>query len=134
MISKTNKLDIGTIVRKGSIATAIATVMNAGLYLIGTTFTFPADAITPMGVPITIVPVISVSVIAGVTATVGYFVLTVFLAKETANRVMLVLSAIVLIGMFFSPFGIENAPFAQIAILEIMHFVAALPVWRLIRS
>ncbi|MEM8546322.1 MAG: DUF6069 family protein [Cyanobacteria bacterium P01_H01_bin.119] len=130
----TNKPEISTIFRKGCIATVAAVVINAALYLMGSTFTFPADAITPTGDPVTVAPVILASILGGLVATISYFLLTRFLARVTANRVMWVLTGVVLIGMFFTPFGIENVPIAQIVILEIMHFVAALPVWWLTRS
>ena len=131
--SESTKPAIGGIVRTGLIAAVVAIVVNALLFFIGSLFTFPDNALTPTGDPVTIVPVVVVTLFGGIAATVGYIVLTRFLAKATANRVMLIGGALVLIGMFFNPFSIENVPVAEIVILEIMHIVAAWPVWQLTR-
>lgn len=124
---------ITTILRTGAIGIVIATLINAVLYLIGSTFTFPPDAITPVGEPVTIVPVAMITAVAGAVATVGYLVLTRFLSPRWTNLVMWLTAAAVLIGMFFSPFSIENAPVAEIVILEIMHVVTIVPVYLLTR-
>lgn len=133
--STTTKPAIGAIWKNGLLATAIATVINAVLFFIGSLFTFPPDAITPLGVPITIGAVISITLLGGVVATFGYTILTRFLNISTANRVMWIAAVLVLIGMFFSPFGITNVSIAQIVVLEIMHLVAGLlPVSMLTRA
>jgi hypothetical protein len=130
-----SKPALGAIWKNGLIATAIAVIINALLFLLGSTFTFPAEALTPMGAPITIGPVVILTLLAGLVATIGYTVLTRFLAISTANRVMWIVAVVVLIGMFFSPFGIENVPLAEIVILEVMHLVAGLiPVYLLTRG
>jgi len=120
--------------RTGIVAAVVATVINAILFLVGSLFTFPDDAITPMGEPISLALVVIVTFIGGIVATIGYTALTRFLPVKVANRVMWVGAIIVLLGMGLQPFGIENVPVAQIIILEIMHLVASLlPVGGLTR-
>lgn len=131
--AESTKPAITTILRTGATGIVIAVLVNAVLYLIGSTFTFPPDAITPVGEPVTIVPVVMITTVAGFVATVGYLVLTRFLSALWTNRVMWIATAAILIGMFFTPFGIENVPVAEIVILEIMHLVAAIPVYLLTR-
>lgn len=127
------KPTMNTTIRKGAIGTVIAVVVNAALFLIGSTFTFPAEALSPLGEPVTLGPVIIMTLLAGVVATIGYLVLTRFLTLRNANIVMWVVTVLVLIGMVYGPFGIENVPLAEIVILEIMHLVAAIPVYWLTR-
>ncbi|MEM9005699.1 MAG: DUF6069 family protein [Cyanobacteria bacterium P01_F01_bin.86] len=129
-----NKPEISTIFRQGCTATVMAVFINLALYLIGSTFTFPANAIAPTGDPVTVAPVILASILGGLAATIGYLLLTRFFSRVMAKRIVWVLTGLTLAGMFFTPFGIENVPIAQIVILEIMHLVAALPVWWLTRK
>ena len=128
------KPTIAQTARTGLTAAVAAVVINALLFLIGSIFTFPDDALTPLGEPVGLAPVIVVSAVGGIAATVGYMVLLRFLTKTNANRVMWAFTVLVLIAMFRNPFGIENVPMAEVVILEIMHFVAALPVFALTRS
>ena len=126
---------IGAIWNRGLTAAGGATVVNALLFFMGSSFTFPPEALTPMGQPITIGPVVVMTLLAGVAATVGYTIFTRYWVPIMANRITWVGAAVVLVGMFFSPFGIENASAAQVVILEIMHLVAGLvPVYFLIRA
>jgi hypothetical protein len=123
----------GRILRVGLNTTILASAINALLFLSASSVTFPATALTPQGTPVTLAPVVMMTLFGGIAATIGYLILSKLLAQKTAKIVMLAGSALVLIGMFFNPFGIENAPVAQIVVLEIMHLVAALPAWRLTR-
>lgn len=122
------------IIRRGAIATIIAVVVNSLLFLIGSLFTFPPEAITPMGGPIEL-PIVAVLTLgAGIFATIGYLVLTRIMGLTTAHRVTIMVTILVLLGMAVNPFvSIQNAPMSQILILEIMHLVAALPVVALLR-
>ena len=105
------------------------------LFLLTSSFAFPPEAITPIGQPVSLPPVIIATLMGGAAATIGYIVLTRFLAVPTARRVLLVLAIIVLIAMAFTPFGITEVPTAQIIILNIMHVVAGLvPVAALMRT
>ncbi|HSH03857.1 MAG TPA: DUF6069 family protein [Anaerolineae bacterium] len=122
-----------TLLKNGAIATLAAIIINVLLFLIGSLFTFPDNAITPMGTPVSIAPVIITTLLGGLFATIGYLVLTKFM-PERANQIMWVVAIIVLLGMAPSPFGITNVPVLQIIILEIMHIVAALPVYALTKS
>lgn len=129
-----NKSEISTIFRKGGTATIVAVVTNVALYVIGSTFTFPANAITPTGNPVTIAQVVFASILGGLAGTISYLLLTRFFSKVTTNRIIWILTGIVLVGMFFTPFKIKNAPVTQIIILEIMHLITTLPVWLLTRN
>lgn len=129
-----DKPSVTLIWRNGVIATVVATVINAVLYLAGSTFTFPAEAVSPFGDPITLVPVVLATVFGGVAATIGYTVLTRLLSLQLANRIMWIGIILVLIGMTPGPFGIENVSIAQVIIMQVMHFVAAIPVVMLTRS
>ena len=74
---KVQKPAIPSIVCQGAIAAGIAIVVNALLYFIGAALgAFPADALTPMGVPVDVTAILSISVVATVAAIIGYFVLT----------------------------------------------------------
>lgn len=126
---------IGRLAQYGLISTLIATLINAILYFIGTQFTFPDDALTPLGVPVTIMPVVLITLLSGIVATIGYIVLTRFVPVATARRLFWILVAVVLIVMFFPPFNITNVPFAEVMILQTMHLVAGLlPAYHLTKK
>ncbi len=118
------KPSVGGIFKNGAIAAAIAVVVNAVLYWIGGALNaWPPEALTGMGVPVALPAVIGMSVIASVAAIIVYLVMTRILSRERANRWFIILSVLVLVGMFFTPFTITNAPTIQIVLLEIMHVV-----------
>lgn len=126
------KLPSTNIIRNGFIGISIASIANGLLYLFSTTFTFPPDAITPMGDPVTLIHVLVSTLIGGLGAILVYFLLTRFLTQPTGRRVMWVLTVLVLIGGFYGPFDIKNVPVSEIVVLEIMHLVAGLaPVYLL---
>jgi hypothetical protein len=118
--------------RAGGMATLVATIINAILFDVGSTFTFPADAITALGGPISLPAVVISTLVSGLLATLGYVVLTRFLSVRVARIVFWVCLALVLLLSAANPFGITNVPIAEIVILEIMHLVAGLlPAWRM---
>jgi hypothetical protein len=128
--SSATKPSIGAVFQTGMNATFISSISNALIYSAAKLFTFPEGALTPMGVPITVAPVIFNTMLGGIGAMVGFFVLSQFLPRPTANRVMWGIAVVVIVGMSTIPFQIENAPISQIIFLEIMHLVAALiPVY-----
>jgi ABC-type branched-subunit amino acid transport system permease subunit len=65
------------------------------------------------------------SVLGPVVGTIGYTVLSRFLSPASTKRWFTILAVVVIVAMFYSPFGITNAPISEIVILEIMHFVVA---------
>ena len=126
MVAKTEiqKLGFGRIARQGVIAGVGAIVVNAILFFIGSAMgAFPADALTPMGVPVDIMAVVGFSVVSTIAAIVLCFLLHRFLSVERAKQVFLILAMLVLVGMAFNPLGIANAPILQIVLLEVMHLV-----------
>ncbi|RLT43573.1 MAG: hypothetical protein DWI57_04190 [Chloroflexi bacterium] len=121
---KVQKPAIPSIVRQGAIAAGIAIVVNALLYFIGAALgAFPADALTPMGVPVDVTAILGISVVATVAAIIGYFVLTRLLSVARAQQIFTIVAVLVLLGMATTPFGITNAPMMQIVLLEVMHLV-----------
>ncbi|MCE7984794.1 MAG: hypothetical protein DYG89_26780 [Caldilinea sp. CFX5] len=117
---------IGRIWRNGVTAAVVAAVINAILFYIGVAAgDFPADVITPIGQPITVVPVIGMSVLTIVLGTVGYTVLSRITANP--NRWFIIATALVFIVMFISPIQLQSAgaSLLMVVLLEIMHVVAA---------
>ena len=135
VISKSldQKPSVGSLAVTGGIAAVVAAVINAVLFLVGNALgAFPEDVLTPLGEPISLVPVVLMTIVGGIAATVGYIVLTRFLSVRNAKIALWVIGALVLFGMFFSPLGLEGMPALGIFLLEVMHFVAGLmPIGRL---
>jgi hypothetical protein len=125
-VSNSAKVSLSQIWQSGAIALIAAVVVNALLFLVGSALgVFPPTALTPMGVPVTIGAVILMSVLGTLVGVIGYTVLSRFLIPANTNRWFTILAIIVIVAMLFSPFGIQNAPLAQIVILELMHLVVA---------
>jgi hypothetical protein len=124
-----------TSLRRGSLGIGLALTANTGLYLLGSIFTFPANAIAPTGSPIMLSNVLISTLIGGLLATGVYRLLNRFLADTMARRVMWVLTVLVLLASIPGPFQISNVPLSEVIVLEIMHFVAGLsPVYLLTKS
>lgn len=129
------KPTVGQTALKGLPATVIAVGINVVLFLIGSALgAFPEEVLTPMGTPIQLVAVAVMTLLGGVVATMGYFVLTRYLSLRVAKIVMWVVAVLVLGGMFMAPLRLEGLPKFGIFLLEAMHFIAALlPIGRLTR-
>ncbi len=123
------KPSIGGIIKNGAIAGVIAVVVNAILYVGAAALGwFPETVLTPAGVPITLAPVVSLTVGAAIAGTVGYLILSRFLSRPKANLWFTILAVIVLVVMAVTPLQLPGAPIGQIVTLEIMHLVAGLPL------
>ena len=121
----TTKPAIGAIWRNGVIAAVIAAVLNAILYLVGAaTGNMPQTVLTPMGQPITIAPMIIMSILPLLIGALAYTILTRFVNNPLANRIFVIVSILLLIGMAFSPLQLPTAPLGMIVILEVAHLVA----------
>jgi len=108
--------------RNGLIAAIVAAVINAILFYIGAAAGgFPASVLTPMGVPITVMPVIIATVLGIVVGTLGYAILSRFTTNP--NRWFTIVAIVVLLLMVYNPFTLVGAPVLMIALLEIMHLV-----------
>ncbi len=129
------KPSFGRIALKGVPPIVIAVGINAVLFLIGNVLgAFPDDVLTPMGTPIQLVAVVITTLLGGIVATIGYFVLTRFLSVKFAKVAMWIIGILVLAGMFFTPLSL-GLPIFGVILLEIMHFVAGLlPIIQLTRS
>jgi len=109
--------------RNGLIAAIVAAVINAILFYIGAVAGgFPASVLTPMGVPITVMPVIIATVLGIVVGTLGYAILSRFTTNP--NRWFTIVAIVVLLLMVYNPFTLVGAPVLMIALLQIMHLVA----------
>jgi hypothetical protein len=118
------KAPIATIWCNGVTAAVVAAVINVILYYAGVTFGgFPPDVLTPMGQPITVLPVIGMSVATILLGTLAYTILSRYTANP--NRWFLIVTAIIFIVMLPNPLLIANAPVLMIVLLEVMHVVAA---------
>ena len=118
----TAKPSIGGIIKNGAIAGVGAAVVNAILYFIGLPLgAFPEDVLNPMGVPITLGPVVIVTLIGAVMGIVGYIVLTRFLSKPQDDRWFLILAIVILVLMAINPFTLPGVGAMQIIFLQIMH-------------
>ena len=122
-VTQASKPSLGTIWRNGGMAIVVAAVANALLYLIGAALGWMPDTVlTPMGQPITVVPVIASTVIALVVATIVYSILNRFTANP--NRWFTIVAVIVLLVSAVSPLQLPGAPTMMIVLLEVMHLVA----------
>ena len=118
------KPSVGGVIKNGAIAGVIGVVVNAILYFIGSAMgAFPETVLNPAGQPITLVPVIIVTLVGAIAGTIGYLILSRLMLKPLADRWFTILAVIVLIGMAFTPFSLPGAPTSMIVFLEIMHLV-----------
>lgn len=121
----TTKPAISTIWRNGIIAAVVAAALNAILYQVGAaTGNMPADFITPAGYPITIVPMVIMSIVPLLVGTLAYTILTRFVKNPLANRIFVGVSIVLLILFAFTPLQLVNPPLGMIIILEIAHVIA----------
>ena len=101
----------------------MAAVINAVLYFIGAALGWmPETVLTPMGVPVTIVPVVASTVVALVVATIVYSILNRFTGNP--NRWFTIVAVVLLVVSFASPLTLPGAPTMMIVVLEAMHLVA----------
>ncbi len=123
------KPSIGGIFKNGAIAGVLAVVVNAILYFGASALGwFPETVLTPAGVPITLAPVISLTVASAIVGAIGYLILSRFLSRQKADLWFTILAVIVLVVMAITPLQLPGAPMGQIITLEIMHLVAGLPL------
>jgi hypothetical protein len=124
-VSQASKPTLGTVWRNGLIAIVVAAVANAVLYFIGAALGWMPDTVlTPMGQPVTIVPVVASTVIALVVATIVYSILNRFTGNP--NRWFTIIAVIVLVVSAASPLSLPGAPTMMIVLLEVMHLVAGI--------
>ncbi|MCX6046601.1 MAG: DUF6069 family protein [Chloroflexi bacterium] len=123
-IIQSTKPAMGAIWRNGLLAAGVAAVGNTILYVIGSaTGNMPA-IMTPMGQPLTLFPVLLMSIVPLLLATLAYAILTRLTATR-ANLIFRLVAALVFIGFLFGPVQLPGAPLGMIILLECMHVVAA---------
>jgi len=116
---------ISTIWRNGIIAAVVAAALNAILYQVGAaTGNMPADFITPLGYPITLAPMVIMSIVPLLLGTLAYTILTRFVKNPLANRIFVGVSIVLLILFAFSPLQLVNPPSGMVIILEVAHLIA----------
>lgn len=121
----TAKPAISTIWRNGIIAAVVAAVLNAILYQVGVaTGNMPTDFITPVGYPLTIAPMVIMSIVPLLVGTLAYTILTRFVKNPLANRIFVGVAILLLILFAFSPLQLVNPPLSMVIILEIAHVIA----------
>lgn len=125
VVSQATKPTLGTIWRNGLIAIVVATVINAVLYFVGAALGWiPDTVLTPMGLPVTIVPVMASTVVALVVATIVYSILNRF--TRNPNRWFTIIAVVILVVSAVSPLSLPGAPVMMIVVLEVMHLVAGI--------
>ena len=123
------KPSIGGIIKNGAIAGGIAVVVNAILYLRASALGwFPDTVITPSGAPITLAPVLMITLGGAIVGTIGYLILSRFLNRQKADLWFTILAVIVLVVMAINPPQLPGVSMGQIVAMEIMHLVAGLPL------
>lgn len=123
-----SKPSTGSVLRAGAIGTVIATLLNLVLYFISTAIN-ALPIMSSMGEPITLTPILTFTIGAGIAATILYLILIRFLEHQRANTVFVIIASLVLIGMAFGPItSVVEPTFAAVFMLEIMHLAAGLPV------
>lgn len=119
------------ILQTAGMAFGAAAIGNLLIYFVGAALgAFPADVLTPVGEPITFLPVVIATTAGVVMALVGYLLLSRFLAPARLNRIFTILLALIIVASFVTPFGIEGAPVMMIALLNLMHVVLGLAIWQ----
>lgn len=116
------------LLKAGLWAVALSVGVNVVLFLVGDVIgAFPPDAIAPgpegRARPITLGPVMVLSAAGPVVGVAIYGILRRFTTR--AWMVFVWIAVAILLIMAVPPFQIENAPTAQVVILEVMHLVTA---------
>lgn len=109
-------------------AVVISVAVNAVLFLVGDALgALPPDAMAPgpegRTRPVTLGPVVILSAAGPAVGFAIYAILRRF--TDRAWMVFVWIAVAVLLIMAVPPFQVENAPVAQVVILEIMHLVTA---------
>lgn len=124
LAAPTTKPSVATIWRNGAMATAVSAVGNAILYFVGAALGgFPTDVLTPLGYPITLAPVLIMSIVPVLLGTIAYTILTRL--PVNPNLWFTIITGVIFIAMFFNPFTLAGAPALMIVLLEVMHVVTA---------
>lgn len=116
------------------VAGLAAAAANAVLFFIFEALgAIPADIIVPnAGQPITVVPVMMASFMPAIVAGILLALLAAFTAKPV--KIFLIITTVVLILSFYTPFSIPEVIMPMILALNLMHIVAAVVIaWLLIR-
>ena len=107
------------------LAALAASVINAGLFSIGDAFgAFPADVLTPAGVPITLGAVLALTIAGTLGAAAVYALLGRTVRRPV--RALILVSVVVFALMIGPPFMLSGAPTVMIAMLQLLHLTTAL--------
>ncbi|RIK29801.1 MAG: hypothetical protein DCC55_37775 [Chloroflexi bacterium] len=118
------KPSLATIWRSGVLAAAVSAVGNAMLYFVGAALGgFPTDVLTPLGYPITVAPVLIMSIVPVLLGALGYTILSRL--PVNPNLWFTVITVVIFVAMFFNPLSLPGAPALMIVLLEVMHVVTA---------
>ena len=109
----------------GPLAAAAAAVANAVVYLVASALgAMPQDIVVNGQGPITLPVVAAMSAQGAVVGAVVYALVGWFARRPV--RVFRIVAAVALVLSFVTPFTIPGAPGAMVAVLLLMHVVAAL--------
>jgi hypothetical protein len=123
------------LLRRALLAAGAAAVINGLLFLIGQAVgAFPETALVPRrDAPMSIGPILALSILGPLAGAGAYALLRRFTTRATAAFV--VLAVLILILMAVPPFQIQAAPPTMLALLQVMHLVAAAATfWAVLRS
>jgi hypothetical protein len=115
------------------LAALAAALLNTVLYYLGSAFgAFPPDVIIQAGMPMTLAPIASLTLLATIAAGGVFWLLLRF--TRHAQRNFLVGAGLVLLVMAIPPFTIGGAPAAMVAALQVTHLTtAAIATYALLR-
>jgi purine-cytosine permease-like protein len=114
------------IVRAGGLAALIAVVANVAIYLIANAAgAIDATVVNPMGDPIGLAAVLSLTIGAAIVAAILFALLVRFAPRP--GTIFLAVAALVFALFLMGPFNL-GAPVAMVLVLELMHLVVALPL------
>ncbi len=121
--ARKKRLSFSQTAAKAGIAAVLAAIGNALLYVIGSLLgAFPETVIIPnANAPMTIVPVLLVSVVTSVIGVIVY-------ALINNLKIFSIVAAVVFVLMFVTPFSIPDAPVSMVVFLELMHVLPAAAV------
>ncbi|MEM7107475.1 MAG: DUF6069 family protein [Bacteroidota bacterium] len=103
-------------------------VINMGVYLIGkiTGILSPELPVTPDGQPFSLPPLLMACVLSVLAAFLVYWLLQRFIQK--AKFAFTVLSSVLLVASFVTPFSVPNISLSMAMMLNLMHVVVAASV------
>ncbi|MCU0498761.1 MAG: DUF6069 family protein [Anaerolineae bacterium] len=125
----------GTYLRQNVLPAVIVTpIITVIVYLVLEAIGWMPDTVLvqPANQPITVIPVVMLTIMSTLGASLVYAGLQRFTATPT--RIFYIVAAVVFLIMAIPPFSLPNVPTEMIIALQVLHVAAAVPiVWLLTR-